>query len=217
MMQTFEQQNLADSPPGYEDDLARKQKADRSNLDIYDVPVTHPFHKKLADGKVLFRSSIKAYRLPVRPRRVNNVDGHRQTVDAGHVIQFEKGEFWADGKNEVKTSRRGTLTEVAILRLLEKEKHEKGTPFPFYEVTKDQMDGKRVAKDGDVSLVDLMQRMPLEVLRGMFTLEEVDSLALAKASKDKLIIKAISLRKAIPAEWQEGKSSNIPKEAVSGL
>lgn len=165
--------------------------------DPYKMPENHPYRLRLDEGLILFRSPMKSYAIPLRNPIHQMIDGQRIVKDRGLCINFTDGEYWANPKKMVKTAT-GERDEVTVLRELVRRRKENGDNYPIEEVTPAQLDSATAAPESESNYVDTLERLDIQGIRDLFTVHEISEHKLERATKDKLIITALRLKKALP-------------------
>ena len=193
----------AEAPVG----IADKMVPDYNPLEL---PEDHPKRKKLREGFVLFRSEYLGLTVPMDPPRDKIENGHRLRINGpGHVIKFERGEFWADTNKKIEIYTRSgvkrEMTEVEFLRdCIKYSPRMRITEVKIEEMT---VQGQRYDREKD--RVAALNEMEVSEIRNLFSPDEITQHGLERARKADLILKAVLLGKHVPEA--DGK----PAEPVS--
>lgn len=171
------------------------------------LPKGHPARDALDKGKVLFRSHHLGLTVPMDQPRDKVENGHRLRLNgAGHVIRFQDGEFWADNEGKTTVYLRGgikkEMTEAEFLRKLS----EKEPALQIREVSLDEQSEAGIKQSAEDSKLRKLYEMEAGEVRALFEPEEIKSLGLEKAPKDKLIVEAL-LRGKVVAQGETQTSS----------
>ena len=182
----------AEIPVGAENPLRGKAES---------IPSTAAIEAEKAGGRILFVSEHLSLRLPLRPKRMEVRDGYRQVVDEGHVIQFERGMYWADDTQLIKHHRSGDtdvcFSEAEFLRQYVEKNANSGVRM----VTGNEEAEAVSDSDQVLTVIDILSEFDANVLRErLFDSAEITAHNLGRATKDTLIMTAMRLRKAIPQD-----------------
>lgn len=150
----------------------------------------------LENGKALFQSREPRLCIPVRNRTHERRNGHLVVTDPGHVLQFKNGFLVADDVMPVERIGKKNATEAAILREMIKNQTERGDSYGLVEIVEPKAP---VPVFSAADTIAAFQEMELAELRDLFTSAEIEEHKLATATKDRLVIVAVSTGKEVPA------------------